>query len=820
MAEEILSPPLTQVRSWARHPRGIDCSLRQGLLRLALVAPGIVRVRFTPQEAFSPRRSWSVVPDEEDLPAPEVSVLERPGAVILRSGPLAVTLHLADGRLTFADDQGRLFAEDAEPCRWGQVDSQPSSRRTRDEVPLPPGRARIQVRLAKRMHPEEGYFGFGQRTMGLDRRNNRLTNWTVDPAWGHNRSTDNLYQAHPFFLALRPGLAWGLFLHSTWWSRFDVGSGRSGILEMVTQGGELDYFLFYGPTPAGVVERLTLLTGRPMLPPLWALGYHQSRWGYQHSAEIEELAEEFSRRQIPLEVIHLDIDYMWGYRCFTFDPERFPDPAALARGLRERGVRLVTIIDPGIRHEFDTEYDVAREMALKGMYIRHTYGAPFVGFCWPDAAMFPDFAREEVRRWWGDLCRRLLDVGISGIWLDMNEPAIFDRPFSQGLSEQTPMPLDLPQGEGEELTSHAEVHNLYGFLMSRATFEGLRRHRPQERPWILTRSAFTGIQRYAASWMGDNTSWWEHLEMSLPQLASMGLCGSPHVGVDIGGFFGHCTPELMARWMEMGPFYPFMRNHTCMGTDPQEPWRFGPEVEEIARQAIRLRYRLLPYLYTLAHQAHRSGAPILRPLLYEFPDDVEGFRRDDQVMIGPHLMVAPVVRQGHRHRLVWLPSGAWHHWWTGQVLQGPGAFAVDAPLGRIPLFVRAGAVLPLGNVRSSTAQPLTELTLAVYAGGEGESSWIEDDGVSMDYQRGILCETRARVTQGQGRLTLSLGPREGNWQPPPRQLIVRLHGAGRPRAARLDGQPVEGAWDQESRSWHHGWPDDGLAHEVEFDLGD
>ena len=295
---------------------------------------------------------------------------------------------------------------------------------------------------------------------------------------------------------------------------------------------------------------------------------------------------------------------------------------------------------------------------------------------WPGASLFPDFCRTATRRWWGDLHAGLLAVGVDGIWCDMNEPAIVDRPFEEPGSTALSIPLDAPQGDDAE-TCHAEAHNLYGTLMARATYEGLQRLRPQRRPWVLTRSASIGAQRWAVSWMGDNASTWEDLRTSLPQLASMGLSGSPHVGVDIGGFYGACDGELFARWIELGAFYPFMRAHAYYGSPPQEPWAFGDEVEAVARTAIERRYRFLPYLYTLAHRAHRTGEPILRPLLYDFPQATELHGIEDQLMVGPLLMIAPVCEPGVNERAVHLPPGAWYDFHSGRRVDG-GAHPVRA----------------------------------------------------------------------------------------------------------------------------------------------
>jgi alpha-glucosidase len=804
------------LRDHSRDERGVDLRFERGRMRLSFPFDGAARVRFTPEQEFYRRRSWDVTPAEEDLPPAEFSLRQADDSLTLVSPLLRATVAMSDGRVGFEDEAGRSIAQDVSPVGWRDVERLETDAVIEEVAEsLPQGRARVELSATKAIAPDEGYYGFGQRTGLLDRRGRRMTNWTKDPEFGHGPGHDNMYQAHPVFLAVRPGLAWGCFLASTWHSRFDVGRTEWEELGFRTLGGDLDYYIFYGPTPADVVERLTRLTGRPFLPPLWSLGYHQSRWGYVDQDDMREIVREFRERDIPLDALHFDIDYMWGYRDFTWDPERFPDPKGLLSELRAQDVRPVTIVDPGVKYDLYSGYGVAKEGLAEGVFTLNPDGTPYVGYCWPDAALFPDFTRSSTREWWGRQHAGHLDAGVEGIWNDMNEPAIFDRPFSAGFSEQRPMPLDTPHGEGEDRTTHSEAHNLYGLLMTRATHEGLLKLRPERRPWALTRSAYTGVQRYGAAWMGDNNSWWEHLELSLPQLASMGLSGLPHVGVDVGGFFDNASPELYARWVLLGAFYPFMRTHSAVGTNRQEPWSFGPEVEEIARRAIKLRYRLLPYLYTLAHEAHRTGAPLFRPMLYDFPDDIGAHRLHDQVMVGPHLLVAPIYHPGRRHRLVYLPEGVWFDFWTGERHGGPAPVVAHAPLGHIPVYVRGGAALTLGNERRSTAEPLTELTLDVYPAGESEWTLIEDDGETLGYLRGELAETRVSVEERPDGTRVRVEERRGAYQPHPRELALRVHTAAVPASVTLDGEELgDWTWDEARRAIELRWPDDGRAHEV------
>lgn len=804
------------MRKWALHDGALIAHHERGVMRIELIADDILRVRFNPQGTFAPRRSWDVVGEEGWRSKAPPQCRELPEKLLLEAPQCEIEMDRGTGRLRFRHVSGHVFAEDLRGPHWQTVSLAELQLAARAGDRLPAGRARLGIALEKRMTADEGYYGFGQRTGKLNRRYRRLTNWTVDLAGSsHSRGDDNLYQACPFFLAARPGFAWGLFLHSTWYNYFDVGAQQEELLRLFTLGGELDYYLFTGPTPAAVVEQLTRLTGRPLLPPLWALGFHQSRWSYFSAEEVEAIAQDFRSRRIPLDVVHLDIDYMEGFRIFTWDPERFVNPGKTLDRLREQGIRAVAILDPGVKAELSQGYRVADEGVDKGVFISNADGSLFSGYCWPGEAFFPDFSRPSARQWWGEQQRVLLEAGVEGLWNDMNEPSIFDRPFEESNMKQLPMPLDALQGEGEERTCHAELHNLYGAQMAQASCEGLQRLRPHKRPWVLTRSAFLGTQRYAVSWMGDNSSWWEHLELSLPQLASMGLCGMPHVGADIGGFYDNAQPELYARWMELGAFYPFMRCHAALGTRPQEPWRFGPEVEEISRRAIELRYRLLPYLYTLAHLAHRTGAPLVRPLLYEFPEQTELYGVEDQWMVGSQLMVAPIYQPGIRQRLVHLPEGQWYDFWSGKPLGGGKPIVWEVPLGKPGVFVPAGALLTLGNPRQSTYEPLTELTIAVYPGASGHWTLIEDDGESNDYRQGGMAETHFALERAANTVTVHIGRRQGPYQPPPRKFSLEIVLPRPPRRLLFDEAAADDwRWQPLSQAVLLRYADDGQAHRI------
>ncbi len=649
-------------------PTTFDFSFPNGRLRIRVLTAQIVRLRWTASE-FAPRRSWAVTRPDEEFAALPVQRGEDAETIWLDTGAFRLIIAKADGRLRCVDANGRTFCADA--------------------IAPDPAQA---VQWIRKQEPGECFYGFGERSgCTLERSGRRWVNWTRDPAHPHGPDVDPMYIAIPVYLAVRPGLAYGIYFNNTFQSEFDL---QHELVCFEAKDGELDCYLFYGPRPAQVLQGLSEVLGRMAPPPRWALGYHQSRWSYGDADEVRHLALEFRARRIPCDVIHLDIDHMDGYRDFTWDKQNFPNPKGLLAQLRAWGFRVVTIVDAGVK--IDEHYSVFRHGMERNVFIRQANGELAHGYVWPDDAAFCDYLRPEVRAWWAERVRQWAQTGVAGMWCDMNEPVIFDRPFSQGGGGIGTLPLDAQQGTPRERTTHAEGHNLFGLGMARATWEGLAAARPDETPFVLTRSAFAGIQRWSAAWMGDNDSWWEHLEMSLPQLMNMGLSGVPFVGVDIGGFGNNASPELFARWMQIGALYPFCRGHSSAGTQPHEPWAFGPEVEAICRAALELRYQLLPYLQGLFNEASQTGAPVFRPLLYEFPDDPVTYSLHDEVMLGPALLAAPILRPGQQARAVYLPEGEWIDWWSGEVLRGGQHILAQAPLARMPLYQRADQALPLG----------------------------------------------------------------------------------------------------------------------------
>ncbi|HEY9627384.1 MAG TPA: glycoside hydrolase family 31 protein [Coleofasciculaceae cyanobacterium] len=735
-------------------PQQVRLGCENAQLWISVLAAGLIRVRLVREQPL-PRRSWAVTKDDEVWTA-SFEVQETPDGIEIKTDRLRILIDRQPCRLRCfdrkADSDDRPFAQDVQIGWRGDT-----------------------VACWKQIEPDDRFYGFGERTGLLEKRSQHFTHLATD-SLDYTSLTGAMYQVIPVFLALRSAVCYGIFFNTTHVSSFDVGAAHADWLQMETQG-ELDYYLFCGSDPAEVLQLYTELTGRMPLPPRWALGYHQCRWSYGSEPEVRRIAQEFRDRQIPCDVIHLDIDYMHGFRVFTWNPQQFPDPARLIGDLGQQGFRVVTIVDPGVKYDPDNHYPVVDEGLEQDYFIRHGDGKVFHAYAWADRSVFPDFMRSEVRDWWGNSHRALTDVGVAGIWNDMNEPAMNDRPFGDP-GVKIWFPENAPQGAGADRTTYAETRNLYGQMMARSAAEALEALRPQQRSFVLTRSGYAGIQRWSAVWTGDNHSQWDYLEMSLPMLCNLGLSGVAFVGADIGGFAGNATPELFARWMQVGMLYPLMRGHSMIDTKPHEPWAFGDRVTAICREYINLRYQLLPYLYSLFWEATTTGAPILRPLVYQFPTDPQTHYLTDQVMLGASLMAAPVMRPGVTQRAVYLPAGTWYDWWTGKSYEGSQYVLADAPLETMPLYVRAGAILPIAPTMQHMDEfALTELRLKVWS-GRGEFTLYEDDGNSFEYYDGAWITTDYRVYPEGDRIVVAIGERSGDWTPHPRRVIVEVVGVG------------------------------------------
>lgn len=575
--------------------------------------------------------------------------------------------------------------------------------------------------IVKKLGKEDAVYGLGDKPGCLNRRGYVYVNWNTDNPAPHVDSFKSLYKSIPFFMVLGENYCYGIFVDNTYKTTFDFGFESSEYYIVSHEKGFLDYYFFPGEKPSDVVKKYTGLTGTTPLFQRWIYGSHQSRWGYCSQDEILGIAEAFEKNEIPCDVIHMDIDYMDGYRVFTFDKERFPDTKALSETLADKGIKLISIIDPGVKK--DEAYFMYREGMEMDAFAHDAQGAVYENAVWPGTSVFPDFSREDVRKWWGEKTKILLDHGIRGIWNDMNEPASF----------RGPLPDDVKFAAG----AHDEIHNIYGHLMAKATYEGLLEQDNGRRPFVLTRAAYAGSQKYCGGWTGDNHSIWAHLTLSLEQICNLSLCGMAMCGSDIGGFGSDVTPELLVRFYQAAVFAPFFRNHSAVGTRRQEPWLFDEKTRDAVRKTVRLRYRFIPYIYDLARECERTGEPIVRPLVYEYPHDKMVRNICDEYLLGKFVLAAPVTAPGKFAREVYLPEGEWYDYETNEKYTGGKYILADAPLDKVPVFIRAGAILPVaeGNIQS-TEDITSENTRILTYPGQGTFIHYEDDNETFAYREG------------------------------------------------------------------------------------
>lgn len=762
---------------------GSVVTLKSGsvLVRVAALSPDLVRVRVATNEVFLPDKSWAVV--NRKWEGARFEIHEAKDELLLATSALLIKIRKRPLRLSFYNHHGTLLNKDDDELGMSWNGS--------------------EIRVWKTMPQSEQYYGLGEKSGALNRREKHFTMWNTDiPAY--KADTDPLYQSIPFFYGINRGLTYGIFFDNSYRSSFDMGKEYPDRYSFGAVGGEMNYYFISGDTPAKVLERFTEVVGRMPLPPRWSLGYQQCRWSYYPESRVRKLASDFRTKEIPCDVIYLDIDYMEGYRIFTWSEKNFPEPAKMISDLSNDGFKIVTIVDPGIK--VDTTYEAYRTGRAGDYFLKHPDGKIFTGKVWPGVCAFPDFSIPRAREWWGKNFSSLAGIGVRGFWNDMNEPSVFDVPTKT-------IDLDVLHDDNGLHTPHTKNHNLYGFQMTQATYEGVRALKPNERPFVLTRASFAGGQRYSAAWTGDNVSSWEHLEMAVPMMLGLSISGQPFVGTDIGGFVGSPDGELYARWLELGVFSPLMRTHTEWGSKDQEPWSYGPEIEQIDKKTIELRYRFFPLIYNEMYKASVTGIPPMRPLAFECPEEPGYANNATEFMFGDHLLIAPVLWSGSRTRSLTLPQGQWYDYWSSKRLEGGNSVTVDAPLDRIPIFVRAGSIIPTQQlVQYSDQAPIDPLTLSIYVGQSGSEEFYEDDGLSFEYQNGVFAKRTVEFSMSKESMVLSVGAVSGSYRFPERSLVARFIGVEqRPVVVRVSGAALSMVSFEELNAGKNGWAYDEAA---------
>ncbi|NMF07255.1 glycoside hydrolase family 31 protein [Clostridium beijerinckii] len=594
-----------------------------------------------------------------------------------------------------------------------------------------------KVYVSKRMEEEMYFYGFGEKTGHLNKKGYHYVNWNTDNPKPHGETFDRLYKSIPFFIGLSKDNAFGIFFDNHFETHFDMGKDNSEYYYFAAVDGNLDYYFIYGPSVKNVIKGYTEITGNMPLPQIWTLGYQQCRWSYDSEERLMEIASTLREKDIPCDTLYLDIDYMDGYRVFTWDNEKFQNPEAMIKKLNSMGFKVVTIIDPGVK--VDKGYKIYDEGLRKGYFATDKSGITYVNEVWPGDAVYPDFLNSKVRDWWSGNQKIMIDSGVSGIWNDMNEPASF----------RGPLPDDVMFNNDGITVNHKEAHNVYGHMMAKATYDGVKKA-TGKRPFVVTRACYAGTQKYSTVWTGDNQSTWEHLRMSIPMLMNLGLSGMAFCGTDVGGFGYDCTGELLSRWVQVGAFTPLFRNHSSMGTRDQEPWAFDKDTEEINKKYIKLRYKLIPYIYDMMWECSKSGAPLIRPLLFNYQSDKNTYEINDEFLCGDNILVAPVVEQGLKARTIYLPEGeTWVDYWTKEEYKGGQYIIKKTPLDLCPIFIKGGTLIPVGQVQNYIGEKQSNsLTIEVYLSNDNsdtEYNHYVDDGESFKYELGEFNNYKFKV---------------------------------------------------------------------------
>lgn len=771
---------------------GMRAHCKDESVEITALRSDVLHVRWWKGNTAPELASWAV------LPGPLHSHIDvTPESAGFHTASLHVTVGPALA-ITVKDNAGNVLQQDAAPIQEGPTGFRTFKQRTNDDH----------------------FFGLGDKPGPLDRSGESFTMWNTD-RFGWQESSDPIYKDIPFFLAMRRGRTLGVLFNNTFRSAFDFGHEDPRFYSFGASGGALDYFLLYGPSPREVLTGYAWLTGPTPLPPLWSLGFQQSRFTYSPESRLVEVEHRLRADRIPCDALWLDIDFQDHNMPFTVDPERFPNFPQLVKSLTVDHFHLVVITDLHIAQKPGQGYAPYDSGVAGDHFVKLPDGSPYIGTVWPGPAVFPDFSQLRTQQWWGSLYADFIHDGVAGFWNDMNEPAVFNTP-TKTMPDDVQHRIDMP-GFAPRTASHLEMHNVYGMLNTEGTYAGELALRPDERPYVMTRATFAGGQRYAVTWTGDNSATWNHLRMTDPQLMNLGLSGFSLAGADVGGFAGSPSPDLLTKWLEVAAFQPIDRDHSAKGTRDHEVWVDGPEQEAIRRRYIEERYRLLPYIYTTAEHTSHDGVPLMRPLFVDFPDATPDRHPIDldaggsEFMLGPDLLIAPNPSPEEIAPYeIHLPPGTWYDFWTGERLERRTAteardlelragateekpVTVQPTLATLPAYVRGGSILPMQPLVQSTQEmPQGPLTLRVYpptdpsAPCQGEV--YTDDGHTFAYQKGAYARISMHCsTTPDGALHLTLDPQQGSFRPWWTQYRVEVFGwqPQQHTATTKNGEPLQ-----------------------------
>lgn len=637
-----------------------------------------------------------------------------------------------------------------------------------------------EVTTFKKLQDGEKFVGLGEKTGNLNRRGEGYTNWNSDTP-GYTVNQDPIYSSFPFYIGIHHNVCYGIFFDNSHKSYFNFGASNDRFSSFGADAGEMVYYYIGGSTVSQILTNYSKITGTMPMPPLWALGFQQSRWSYFPDIEVINIAQTFREKKIPLDVMYLDIHYMDAYKVFTWHPERFSNPNQLTGKLKDMGVRTAVIIDPGIKVE--KGYKAYEDGLKNDMFLKYPDGTPYAASVWPGLCNFPDFTKPAAREWWGKSFSVLTNAGVEGYWNDMNEIASWG-------AGKTPSLVRMDwEGKG---ASYRQAKNLYGTLMARSTYEGVKTLL-NKRPLIITRAAFAGAQRYTSIWTGDNVGSEEHMMLGCRLVNSLGLTGMPFCGTDVGGFMNSdASATLFSRWVSVGTFTPFFRVHKNYDFKMSEPWSYGSITEDNVRNYISLRYKLLPYIYSAFYAASNTGIPIAKSLAIDYTFDEKVFYNayQNEYLFGPSLLVAPVESTKELTK-VYFPEGDWYDFFTGQKYEGNSEVAVECPLEKLPVFAKAGSIIPMQSlVQSTSEKPSDTLFIHVYFSADRfDYQYYEDDGESYDFEKGISL-TKHFIFDGKAK-QLTLAKMEGNYNSKFSKIQLILHGFENCRNIKVNGAKVD-----------------------------
>lgn len=742
------------VSSISQSGQSFNIKARNAFVRVTVYSANVIRVRMDKKQ-LEPDFSYAVIASPEKV---NIGLAQDQNAATIITDSLKLVIGKKPLSFSFQTLEGKVINEDEQGLNTSWVGE--------------------EVTAYRHMQDKERFVGLGEKTGDLDRTGNGYTNWNTD-AYGYISDRDPIYSSIPFYIGLHHGLNYGVFLDNSYQTDFNFGASTDRYSSFGARHGEMNYYFIWHSHVADIIRSYTWLTGRMQMPPLWSLGYQQNRYTYYPDTEVIRIAQTLREKKIPADGITLDIHYMDRYQLFTWDKERFPDPKGMTSKLKSMGFETTVIVDPGIKIEPGA---AAFERGLKAdVYIKYSDGKNYSGKVWPGWCYFTDYTSEKGRDYWRKEVKFFSDNGVKGIWNDMNEIATWGQKMSSNI---------IFDWEGKK-TTHLQAHNVYGFLMAKTSYEGARMA-TNERPFILTRSGFAGLQRYSAIWTGDNRSEDDHMLLGVRLLNSLGLSGVSFTGMDVGGFIGTPTPELYARWMQVGAFTPYFRNHSALNTRSAEPWTFGEHVTEISKNYVSIRYKLMPYIYSSFYESSQTGIPVSRSLVIENPFDDKIYASDyqNEFCFGPSILVTPIDSKKSIAK-VYLPAGDWYDFYNDERINGKTEKYCDLSLQKLPVFVKSGSIIPMQSLVQTTSQkPSDTLFIHLYKGDQANQYvYYEDDGRSFDNEKGIFYK-RVINYDGANQALIFEKP-EGSYRSQFKAIKLVLHGFAGTSGANVNGKAMQ-----------------------------